>query len=187
MDKRSKARLQLILLAVFFLGPLLVSFFIYYATDWRPSGMTIHGELLDPPPLLPDTALNENQEILRQKWSLILIDNGECDAICQKTLYETRQIRRALGKETGRLQRIFILAAGTADNEFLSDQHPGLIIVKSAAPISGELLTIIGDYEIGDIFLADPIGNLIMRFPRNTSMSDVHNDLKRLLKASRIG
>lgn len=41
--------------------------------------------------------------------------------------------------------------------------------------------------EPDDIFLAGPIGKLILRFPRDTGMKGIHTDLKQLLKLSRIG
>jgi hypothetical protein len=37
------------------------------------------------------------------------------------------------------------------------------------------------------VFIADPLGNLVMRFPAGTGMKDLHKDLALLLKASRIG
>ena len=37
------------------------------------------------------------------------------------------------------------------------------------------------------IYLIDPLGNLMLRFPRNADPRRMHKDLARLLKASRIG
>ena len=37
------------------------------------------------------------------------------------------------------------------------------------------------------IYLLDPLGNLIMRYPKNADPKKMHKDLGRLLKYSRIG
>ena len=45
-----------------------------------------------------------------------------------------------------------------------------------------------GDTQLTDhIFLVDPNGNLMMRFPKNPDPAKIKNDLAKLLKWSRIG
>ncbi len=41
--------------------------------------------------------------------------------------------------------------------------------------------------RVEHIYLVDPLGNLMMRFPRDPDPSRMVKDLQRLLKASRIG
>jgi len=44
------------------------------------------------------------------------------------------------------------------------------------------------EHDLGDhIFLIDPRGNLMLRFPRDADPSGVIKDLRRLLKYSAIG
>ena len=49
------------------------------------------------------------------------------------------------------------------------------------------MLAALGEFAEGDVFVADPLGNLVLRFPAGTAMKDMHADLKLLLKASQIG
>jgi hypothetical protein len=191
-DPTGKGRRQLILLASVFLGPLLIAFVFYYGgIGWRPINSTENGQLITPPRLLPDIALlpNANTESpgFRGKWSLIIFGDGACDANCQTRLYETRQVRKALSRDRDRVQRVFCVTGGMLDAEFVRNEHPGLVVIKTDAPVASALLEAAHDREPGDVFLVDPIGNLIMRFPRDTDMKGIHTDLKHLLKLSRIG
>jgi hypothetical protein len=214
-DQQARGRRQLLMLAGVFLGPVVFAFVVYYGFDWRPAGVTQHGELLQPPALLPDVALVvkhgdveqgvvgngvvENADgglvgengggvvpRLRRKWSLIVIADDGCPDSCQATLYETRQVRKALSRERDRTQRV-LLIGGEFDRATLEQQHPDLIIVTADSPVAGELGETIGALDVNFIYLADPLGNLMMRFPRDTGMKGIHTDLKKLLKLSRIG
>jgi len=44
-----------------------------------------------------------------------------------------------------------------------------------------------GPLAPGEIVLADPLGNLVLRYPAGTGMKGIHGDLKHLLKISTIG
>ena len=189
-EQARRGRKQLLLLATVFLGPLVLAVVIYYGGGWRPAGSTEHGELLLPPVKLPDTALpavaGAEPGILRRKWSLIMHAADGCAADCQAMLYQTRQVRKALSKERDRTQRV-LLMAGPFDRATLELQHPDLIIITPDAPVATELAAALGSNAADFIYLADPLGNLMMRFPRATPMRAMHTDLKKLLKLSRIG
>ncbi|TDJ48437.1 MAG: hypothetical protein E2O52_00795 [Gammaproteobacteria bacterium] len=189
-EQTRRGRRQLLLLATFFLGPLLLAMLIYYGGVWRPVGSTENGELLLPPLQLPDTALpgvaGAEAASFWRKWSLIMRAADGCGADCQAMLYQTRQVRKALGKERDRTQRV-LLIAGPFDRAMLELQHPDLIIVTTDALIATDLAEILGADATEFVYLADPLGNLMMRFPRDTPMRDLHTDLKKLLKLSRIG
>ncbi len=192
IDPQTKGRLQLALICIIFVGPLLLAYLLYNSdSGWIPAAGTQHGLLLDPPRLLPDTVLTPGSDMdgpkFRGKWSLIIIGAGQCTETCKDALYATRQVRRALGRDDGRVQRVFYDDAAKPDLAFLEREHPTLVVVEPGSPVSRELIPVLGDHVAGDIFLADPLGNLIMRFPQGTGMKGIHSDLKRLLKISQIG
>lgn len=189
-ERPDRGRRQFLLLAAFFLGPLALAFVIYYGFDWRPAGSTEHGELLRPVVKLPDVALGEERNgvtpTLRRKWSLIIITTEGCDAACQAVLYETRQVRTAMSRERDRIQRVLLIGVET-DRATIELQHPDLLIVDTSSPSGRTLAAALGDIDSEFIYLADPLGNLMMRFPRDTGMKGIHTDLKKLLRLSRIG
>lgn len=188
MDKRTKGRLQLIGLAVLFIGPVVAAFWLYYGSDWRPAGQAAHGELISPPIELPDNPLQaEGEPRLRDVWSLLIVAPADCSNACQKALFETRQFRLALGKERDRVQRVWIVENGTPDAEFLAAEHPNLMVMEASASVGGDLISKIDRSSEVDIYVVDPFGNLMMRFPSDLGMRGMHTDMKKLLKLSKIG
>lgn len=189
-EQRNRGRRQFLLLAAVFLGPLVLAFVIYYGFNWRPAGSSEHGELLKPPTRLPDVVLGAERAgvvpTFRRKWSLIVIAQNGCSDECQAVLYETRQIRKALSRDRDRTQRILVIS-GEFDRTTLQLQHPDLVIVSDDMPAAGMLKESMAEAVPQYIYLADPLGNLMMRFPRDSGMKAIHTDLKKLLKLSRIG
>lgn len=188
MDTVTKGRLQFIGMAVLFIGPVMLAFWLYYGSDWRPEGRAVHGELISPPLELPDNPLLEAGEPrLRDLWSLIVVAPADCSAACKKALYETRQFRRALGSDRDRVQRLWIVENGTPDPEFLATEHPNLLVVDSKTSVGTDLISKIDPNSEVDIYVVDPYGNLMMRFPADLGMRGMHTDMKKLLKLSKIG
>ncbi len=187
---RLKGRSTLILVAAAFLGPFVLAL-ILFKTDSSliPSTTTEHGVLIVPPRALPKLAMTPDAQsgLLRGKWSLLYIGPAECGDPCRQSLLETRQVRRALGKEMGRVQRIFFITQGQPDESSLNREHPDMIVFDLQQQSGKELLEAVGDVSEGDILLLDPLGNLMMRYASGTGMKGMHEDLKRLLKISQIG
>lgn len=187
-----KGRRTLLWLALVFLGPMAVAMLMYFTGfQWRPEGSTEHGILYQPARPLPDFSMALLSEkggaaTLRGKWTLIYVESGNCAADCRQALVEMRQVRRALGRDMDRVQRLLLQPAAAPEQAFLETEHPGIGVPGNPAEIPG-LLEIIGESHAGDIFLADPLGNLVMRYPAGTGMKGMHQDLQRLLKISTIG
>jgi hypothetical protein len=191
-DDRRKGRRTLLLLAAVFLGPMAVAVVLYFTGyQWRPKGTTEHGVLYQPPRPLPELRMalpGEQREstALRGKWTLLYIGPGDCAADCREALLVMRQVRRALGRDLDRVQRLYLVTGGVADAQFLGTEHPGIGIVTDSVAVQA-VSRIIDGVQSGDVFLADPLGNLVMRYPVGTGMQGMHADLERLLKVSTIG
>ena len=186
------SRLILTLVALLFFGPLALAIVMYYVGGdrWRPAGSVAHGILLSQTHPLPTGVLllaNGVTADFAGKWSLLYVGRGDCDDACKEALYRTRQVRRALGKEESRVQRFFISMGDAPNAGFLAADHPGLLVMTDALATRDIVLTALGEFHEGDVFIADPLGNLILRFPAGTTMKDMHEDLQLLLKASQIG
>ena len=191
-DPVKKGRRTLLLLAVVFLGPMAVAMVMYFTGfQLRPAGTTQNGELYEPPRPLPDASLAlladpAGSAPLHGKWTLVFVGPGDCDPACRNALVEIRQVRRALGRDLDRVQRAWIVTAGAADRDFLATEHPGIGLVEEPQAVQG-ILGVIGASEPGAIYLTDPLGNLVMRYPAGTTMKAMHSDLKHLLQVSTIG
>ena len=187
--QRNRGRRILILMALVFLGPLAAAFALYYGDIWKPTGMAVNGLLIEPPRPLPTESLVTGADVPRFQdlWTLLIVAPGECKEVCRKALVESRQVRRALGKERDRVQRVWLVSEGIADPRFVAEEHPYLAIVPASEPRLTAVLEIIGEVAPGEVLVVDPLGNLMMRFPPGTSMRAMDTDLKKLLKISRIG
>jgi hypothetical protein len=187
---RSRQRRALIALALLFFAPLALAFILYYGIGWRPGGRVNHGDLVEPPVPLPDPALPA-APILRGKWTLLYFGPGSCPAACRTDLYNTRQVRAALGADRERVQRVFLAEGECCDREWLRVQQPDLIMVRASAA-TAPLAAILeraarGPAPADRVYLIDPLGNLMMSYALDARPKGMLEDLKKLLRLSQVG
>jgi cytochrome oxidase Cu insertion factor (SCO1/SenC/PrrC family) len=187
--KQRVGRVQLLLVAAVFLGPLVVAAWMYYSGgSMQPQGRTNHGALLEPIESLanelPDSAVHS---LYQQSWVLLYAQDTACDTACQDALYKLRQSRLMLGKEMDRLTRVFLHGNTPPDTVFLAEEHAGLMTIED-----GNLTKLLNNKKPADLpangyYLIDPLGNLVMYFRPDLDPSEMVDDIKHLLKLSRIG
>ena len=181
-------RRTLVILALVCALPVIASYLAYYL--WQPDGRVNYGELI-PPAALPDTPLSGiagQPEFPRReldgRWTLVFAGPGECDPVCEQALYQMRQSRLAQGQEMERVARLWLVSAGTDPAPEQLAQHDGLRLARANATWLQQL----PDAAAGrHVYLVDPLGNVMMRFPENADPRRVIKDLQRLLKYSALG
>ncbi len=185
--KRSRKVLWVMLALT--VAPVATSYLIFYF--WPPSRTVNYGELIEPR-RLPDArlALADGTPFqlsrLRGKWVLVTVDSGACNASCEKKLYYMRQVRRAQGKEMERVERAFLINDGAAMAPDRMAPYAGTWMIRAAGTAVLGLFPAQGSGS-AHIYLVDPLGNLMMRYPPDPDPRRMIRDLQRLLKASRIG
>ena|SRR5688500_1984126 len=196
---RPNSRSQLWLLIAIFFVPLAIAFVMYYGFDWRPAGTTNKGDLISPPrPVQTSTLLTPQdqpieEEIFKDKWTLVYIGNGRCDARCREALTLMRQTRLALNDDAKRVRRVFLAVADCCDLDYLRTEHEGLITARVDEASDRELLATFPRYHdvpiesAGRIYIVDPLGNLMMSYASDAPQKALLEDLKKLLKLSHIG
>jgi hypothetical protein len=181
---KAPRRTLYVLLAVFFL-PLLASFVLYYGVGWRPPAGANHGELLEPLRQLPEALRGR----LEGKWALVYVGDGACDQACRDALYVARQTHLLLNKDMNRVRRALLATSGCCDHAFLEAQHAGLEVLDAGEPaLRQQLLAVLpaGDL-VHDLFVVDPLSNIVLRFDTRENPKGLLEDLKKLLKLSHIG
>lgn len=192
-NQTARGRWKLFLVLAVCAAPMVASYFTYYVI--KPQTKNNYGTIIDPrqfpvPQLNAVNAEGKSQELssLKGKWLMVQIDRGICETPCQKKLYDMRQLRTAQGKEMERIQRVWLITDETAVEEKLRLGIAGTEMLR-VAPTSLEkwLPTEQGTSIYDHIYLIDPLGNLMMRFPKDADANKVKKDLSKLLKASAIG
>ena len=189
-DPVRRGRIKLLALAAFFALPVVAGYVAYFL-DLAPGATANYGTLIPAQPL-SDTALQDPDgrpfrfSELRGKWILVQFDSGACGEYCERKLYFMRQVRKALGKDTPRVERVWLVTDAQAPAPKLLQAVEGTRLARTAGSrIAAEFPA---EREAADhVYLVDPHGNLMMRFPRDPDPSRMLKDLQRLMKVSGIG
>jgi hypothetical protein len=178
-DPVERSRAKLALLAALFALPL-VGAWLAWQFDLAPGKADNYGTLLPPRPL----AL-EPLAPLKGKWVLVQLDGGNCDERCERKLYAMRQVRRAQGKDMRRVERLWIVTDAASPRAELLAAIDGTHIAPQGAALAAHFPAERSPRE--HVYLVDPLGNLMLRFPADPDPARMLKDLQRLLKYSSFG
>jgi hypothetical protein len=185
-------RFKMLMVFLVCAAPVAASYFTYYVV--RPEGRRNFGDLIDPQRPLPDVrtvALSGgevNLRALKGQWLLITVAGGACDATCTNNLYLQRQLRESLGKEKDRLDRVWLVndTAPVAD-ALKPAVKDATVLQVPAAQLATWLEPEPGQALGAHLYLVDPLGNWMMRFPAALTTEGAKKakvDLDRLMRAS---
>lgn len=182
-------RSKLLVLFAVFAAPLVAAYLAYYGL--RPAGHSNYGDLLKATPLLQTEGRvldghPFNLDALHGEWVMVHIGPAHCDADCVRQLYLMRQVRIAQGKEQSRIERLWVLTDNGVPDATLLQAHSGMQIWRPDEAAFVEQFPAVQN-RTTHIYLVDPLGNLMLRFPEKPDFKGMMKDLKLLLKASQIG
>ena len=173
-------------------APVIASYVTYYVI--RPEGRRNYGELINPQrplPAMQATAPDGKPVDLRSlkgQWLLMSVASAACDPACQQRLYLQRQMREALGKEKSRLDWVWLVNDSAAiDGRLQPALATSTVLRVPDGALSQWLAPAAGQRLEEHIYLVDPLGNWMMRFPANmdaAGAAKAKRDLERLLRAS---
>jgi hypothetical protein len=174
-------------------APLIASYFTYFVV--KPTGRTNYGEILDPRlypiPALGSTSLDGKAlglDAYKGKWILLQTGSGDCQEACKKQLFAMRQLRLMQGKEMDRVERVWLITDATPLDTMLMRVVEGTHFLRVPLDAVAKWLPVEQGGNAADhIYLIDPLGNLMMRFPKDADPAKVKKDIGKLLKASAIG
>jgi hypothetical protein len=177
-----RARWKLVGLGAFFLLPFVAGTLVWWL-DLAPGAAGNYGTLLPPRPVkLPQDGT------LKGKWLLVQFDGGACSERCERKLYFMRQVRKAMGREVGRVERLWIITDDVTPRPEVMQAIEGTVTAPlSSFPDAALFSAERGGDHADHLYVVDPLGNLMMRFPREPEPSRVIKDLQRLLRVSRFG
>ena len=175
---RTRSRIQFILLGLLFFAPFVLAYSAYWLfPDWSPKGRVNYGQLLNPTQstaalvLTDATGAPAGERLLRDRWTLVQLVSGQCDAACERELILTRQVHTLSAR----------YAAEQPDLRWVSDSADGAAAALFAGPPHATMLI-------------DPLGTWLMTYPHATDEAAIKRDFKgmqkdinKLLKLSSIG
>ncbi|WP_455218025.1 SCO family protein [Kaarinaea lacus] len=198
----NRGQKQFLLLALVFFAPMLIAFLLVQNMGlFGEFSRKNHGELIQPARLLNDIELTDGEggkfsfSQLRGKWLLVYVGSSSCDVLCQENLYKMRQARLSQGGELKRIERLYVSTNGKPDADFakILKAHEGMQLVYTSDMNSKNLMQ---QFELSQaqiqqesfgLFIIDPLGNLMMRYPTGYEAKGLAKDLALLLKASFAG
>ncbi len=191
-QRTRRGRWKMLLVMAVCAAPVVASYFTYYVI--RPEGRRNYGELIEPqrplPPLQATTLDGKPVALtsLKDQWLLVSVAGGACDAACEQHLYLQRQLREGLGKEKDRVDWVWLIddAAPVRDALKPALQQAQVLRVDGAA-LAQWLQPAAGRRLHEHLYVVDPMGNWMMRFPAGQDASTapkVRRDLERLMRGS---
>jgi hypothetical protein len=172
--------------------PVMAAYFVYFVV--RPTGHAGYGELITPLRPVPDaigTALDGSTHALgsvKGQWLLVAVAGGACPQVCQQRLYLLRQLREMLGKDKERVDWVWLVS----DQEPVAPSLQNVLKDATVLRLNGASLeswmAVPPGQTLNDfIYVVDPLGNTMMRFPGKfdgSGAAKAKRDLERLLRAS---
>jgi peroxiredoxin len=193
---RKRGRRMLWLVLAVCAAPVIASYFTYYVI--KPQTRNNYGTLIDqrahPVPAMATTTLDGRPQALDQfkgKWVMLMTGPGACPDACQKQLFAMRQLRLMQGKEADRIERVWLITDKEPLDTIVIREFDGTHMLRAdAQAVKNWLPTDAGTGVSDHIYMIDPLGHLMMRFPKDPGFKDVrkvYKDIYKLLKASSVG
>jgi len=179
-----------------FVAPVVAAYALFFL-GVTPPAFSNKGELLNPIVDVDSFALNDGanaalsrDEITEHKWHMIYFVSSSCDDACNQVLYNMRQINIAVGKNANRLQRLVVHleAPGEEFQALVAKEYPDARHAYANAETIATALQEAGpQFRSNEIYIMDPLGNIMLRFTHEQPYKDLLHDLNKLFKVSQIG
>ena len=173
-------------------APVLASYFAYYVV--RPDTRRSWGELIEPQrpiPSITGTTLDGKTvslPTLQGQWLLASVSGGACDALCERHLYLQRQLREGLGKDKDRVDWVWFVTDDAPVRAALQPALKDATVLRVNAEQLAQWLSPARGHQLPEhLYMVDPMGHWMMRFPPGTdtaSATKLRKDLERLMRAS---
>lgn len=180
---RRAGRWQLIMLLALVIGPMFLATAMFYGRFWIPEGRSYHGELIGGRATLAELGV---PFVPDKGWQLLVSAPEACAKECLQLIYLARQIHIGLGREASRANHAVALASPLpeAESERLLKEYPQLLRYQlNPHDYAREL----PDNGTPQLWIVDPLGNLVLRYAPDSQGKDILIDLRQLMKISNIG
>lgn len=190
--QQRSGRWRMLLVVAVCAAPVIASYFSFYVLKLSGSA---YGDLITPPIDTPSgLSLRDlaGQPVaaasLKGQWLLTLVQDGTCDAACEKKLFAQRQLREMLGKEREKVDKLWLipddLPLRPDLQQAVTQGVPVTVLRAPRAQLEAWLKPAAGQRLSDHFFIIDPMGNWMLRSPVEPDPVKLKNDLVRLLKTN---
>ncbi|MEM5365563.1 cytochrome C oxidase subunit I [Paraburkholderia azotifigens] len=189
-----RGRWTLLLIALVCAAPVIGSYFTYYVI--KPTGgTTSYGTLIQPQRPIPDALVVTGEDgkpiklaSLRGRWLMISVDSSACDKPCVTKLYFMRQVRATQAGERERIVNVFLRTDAGKVPDIVDNAYKDTeMLIADPKEVAAWLPSDDGTQITDHIYMVDPSGNLMMRFPKDANPTKIKGDVTKLLRNSGIG
>lgn len=179
-------------------APVLLAAYLYFF-NLVPVGVTNYGELVEPQRDIPPAQALALQDLegepfdlqsLKGRWLMISADSGDCGDSCAKKLFIKRQTHASTGKQIHRIARVWLILDDEPVPTLVIRAYEGMLMLRANRQQVAAFLALPDGVASGlekHIWVVDPRGHLMMRFPEEPDPMKLRKDIGRLLHNSRIG
>lgn len=197
---RPRSLMPVIAIFLICLAPVVFALLAYYvpALGLRPAAQTHYGQLIDPQRPIPDNLAARDTDgrpydlkQLKGQWLLISTGPGACPEDCVRGLFVLRNSHASQGKNVNRLERVWFVTDDAPIAPVVDTAYRGTHVLRVdpaalAAWLAPEAAQP-GAALARGLWIVDPLGHLMMHFPDAQQPEAVRDDIRTLLKNSRIG
>lgn len=189
---RASGRFKMLMVLLVCAAPVLASYYAYFIV--RPSGGTAYSTLVQPavpmPRVLARTLDGQPQPLrgLAGQWLLVVVHGGACNTACEKQLFMQRQLREMTGRESGRIDKLWLVLDDTPIAPALQQallSSPAMTVLRLPRDAVAAWLQPAAGRALEDhLYIVDPVGDWMMRAPADADPGKLKRDLDRLLRGS---
>lgn len=192
-DTSTRNRNRLLLIAIFalFFGSMLVAGVLRFS-GWRPAGTRNFGEMLDPPGDLRSVVprgVDGSAYLwnpLARTWRIALAPPATCGRECLALARSLDTVWQLSGREASRVDVLWICAATTCTPPAGAPRLATLRLLQADAALRAGLprvdeVTFDGRRGV-PVYVIDPNGFVILRYPPGFDPAGLRADLAKLLK-----
>jgi len=191
-QRTRRGRWKMLVVAAVCAAPVIASYLAYYVV--RPEARRSYGELIEPQRPIPSITGADlsgkpvSLPTLQGQWLLVSVAGGACDMECERHLYLQRQLREGLGKDKERLDWVWLVPDEVPVRDALKPALQQAVVLRVDAGQLAQWLSPASGQRLADhLYLVDPMGHWMMRFPPThdtEGAAKVRKDLERLMRAS---
>jgi hypothetical protein len=193
VQRTGASRVKLILILLACAAPVVASYLAYFVLP--PSGPGVaYSAIIQPSASMPDLTVKDLDGgdtalgSLKGQWLLVVVGAGACDAACEQRLFMQRQLREIMGRERGRIDKVWLIPDDTPIRPELRraiDAAPPVRTLRISRPALQHWLRPGEGHSLEEhLYIVDPMGEWMMRPPADPDPAKLKRDMERLLRAS---